>query len=122
MKEEADERTLVIASEAKQSRAIYATLDCFASLAMTIVSGDDAQTRRSFGYILSRRPLGRIARRSCGAAHPARPVLRATAVRGDRGEHRAWSAARLGTAPAAGEGRRGRTPRISGAAAAPRRT
>ncbi len=26
---------LVIASEAKQSRAVYATLDCFASLAMT---------------------------------------------------------------------------------------
>src|SRR3546814_2456584 len=30
-------RTIVIASEAKQSRAIYATLDCFASLAMTRV-------------------------------------------------------------------------------------
>src|SRR3546814_10051363 len=30
-------RTIVIASEAKQSRAIYATLDWFASLAMTRV-------------------------------------------------------------------------------------
>src|SRR3546814_11687186 len=30
-------RTIVTASEAKQSRAIYATRDCFASLAMTRV-------------------------------------------------------------------------------------
>ena len=29
--------TLVIASAAKQSRAVYATLDCFAALAMTKV-------------------------------------------------------------------------------------
>src|SRR3546814_3178244 len=61
--------------------------------------------------MLPRRAVGRIARRPCGAAHPARSVFRTAALRGDRGEHRARPATRLGAAQADGKAGGGRTPR-----------
>src|SRR3546814_19827873 len=73
------------------------------SLAMTFVGGGEAETRLAVCYILPRRAVGRIARRRCVAAHPARSVFRTAALRGDRGEHRARPATRLGAAQADGD-------------------